>query len=794
MRIGLLGPIATDSVAALLPPLPPGVPRGATSAPMLGTLIEALLALGHEVVAFTLAAGQTLPPAGLRLAGERFTLVICPARSHAFRLRDGRPGRALDAFRDERAALVAALRREQLDVVHAHWLYEYAAAALDAAPLPAVITAHDDPWRVLRHMPGLYRLARFLLARRVMRAAPVLTAVSPSLARRLAAFTRRPVESIANPLPAALLAGELHVAAVAAVPRGDPTIGMVLNGWSALKNAGTALRAFARLRRWRPEARLLAFGADFEEGGPAQRWARAHGCAEGVCFLGEWPRPRLLEALAGLDLLVHPSVEESFGLVLAEAMALGVPVVAGRESGAVPWLLAHGRAGMLADVGDPHALHAALRELLAARATRGTTLRAAHERVQALCAPQAVARAYVAAYRRAIELRQAPAAAHTPPLRVLHVLNELMPSGAEVMLRNAAPHWTRHGVQCQVLSLGAQPGPFADALAEAGYPVQHLPFAPTRRFLRDFEALLRAEGCDVVHLHVERASMWLALAARRAGVPRVVRTVHGNFLFEGWLRGRRMLSRAVTRLLGAHQVTISERVHETERTRFGNRTELIHNWFDSTRIAPPDPTQRAAARAALDVPDHAFVLLTVGNCAPVKNHPALLEALARLARRDWLYLHVGCEETGEPERALAQRLGIAAQVRFVGLQADVRPFLHAADLFVMPSLREGLGVACLEAVGAGLPALVGDVPGLRELRRHFGSLRTTGVDAQALAAALAQALQEHGPAQRAAVRGDAAIARERFGLERGVAAYVRAYRGGRDVASAAPPHAATAAG
>lgn len=66
MRIGILGPIATDSVAHLLPALPAGTVRGATSAPVLGTLIESLLALGHEVVAYTLVHTETLAAPVLR--------------------------------------------------------------------------------------------------------------------------------------------------------------------------------------------------------------------------------------------------------------------------------------------------------------------------------------------------------------------------------------------------------------------------------------------------------------------------------------------------------------------------------------------------------------------------------------------------------------------------------------------------------------------------------------------------------------------------------------------------------
>ncbi|WP_341891691.1 glycosyltransferase family 4 protein, partial [Variovorax sp. YR752] len=353
MRIGILGPIATDSVAHLLPTLPPGTPRGPSSAPMLGSLITALIARGHEVVAFTLVYAETLAQPTLRFGHGPFTLYLCQGRPHSLRPSHGHVGRAVDAFRIERERLVDAMREEALDVVHAHWFYEYAAAALDQSRVPSVVTGHDDPWRVLRHMPGLYRLRRFLLARRVMREADVLTAVSPSLAHRVAQFAGRPVEAIPNPLPAVLLGAPT---AVAATPPGPRRVGVVLNGWSGLKNGRGALRAFRLLRQRRQDVELELYGTDFGRGGPAQAWARLHDCDDGVRFVGELPQQRLLRRMARLDALLHPSLEESFGLVLAEAMALGVPVLAGRHSGAVPWLLQHGHCGLLVDVTDARAI------------------------------------------------------------------------------------------------------------------------------------------------------------------------------------------------------------------------------------------------------------------------------------------------------------------------------------------------------------------------------------------------------------------------------------------------------
>ena len=83
-----------------------------------------------------------------------------------------------------------------------------------------------------------------------------------------------------------------------------------------------------------------------------------------MTFLGPTPRADVLARMADADLFVHPSREESFGSVLVEAMAQGTPVVGGRESGAVPWVLDGGRAGVLADVEKPDLLAGDLLGLL----------------------------------------------------------------------------------------------------------------------------------------------------------------------------------------------------------------------------------------------------------------------------------------------------------------------------------------------------------------------------------------------------------------------------------------------
>lgn len=395
MKIGIAGHIATDSIARFLDGDAAGLPRGYYGAPLLGTLIGELLERGHSIVAYTTSSDMAH---GTRVSasGARFKITYCAARPRAFRYSDGHWGRAADAFRHERNLLAQAMQDDAPDLIHAHWSYEFALAAIESG-LPHVVTCHDVPQVVLKHAPNLYRLVRYFMARRVLSQAQHLTAVSPYLKQKIEGYARVPINIVPNPLPA-------HPAHLNESKRqydpSRPRIAMVLNGWGALKNPQPALRAFAALRRTFPAAELCIMGSDYGPGGKAEVWAMAEGLTQGVRFLGSQPYPMLLAKLADSDLLLHPSLEETFGMSIAEAMSLGLPVVGGQASGAVPWVIGEG--GVTVDVTSAVAIESALVALLSDWSAYQRCARAARKRAQENFTLDQVADAYEVNYSNAI--------------------------------------------------------------------------------------------------------------------------------------------------------------------------------------------------------------------------------------------------------------------------------------------------------------------------------------------------------------------------------------------------------
>ena len=162
-----------------------GAPQGYAGAPLIGVLIGELLRRGHRVSAFT--TDSSLPPeAGVRrIGGSAFDLYLCPACPRAWRVNGSYPGRAVDCFARERAVLTGVMVRAAPDLIHAHWTYEFALAALDTG-LPCLVTCHDDPRVVLRHTRSPYRAIRYFMARRVFTRAHHFTTVSSYMADALA--------------------------------------------------------------------------------------------------------------------------------------------------------------------------------------------------------------------------------------------------------------------------------------------------------------------------------------------------------------------------------------------------------------------------------------------------------------------------------------------------------------------------------------------------------------------------------------------------------------------------------
>jgi glycosyltransferase involved in cell wall biosynthesis len=356
-------------------------------------------------------------------------------------------------------------------------------------------------------------------------------------------------------------------------------------------------------------------------------------------------------------------------------------------------------------------------------------------------------------------------------MRVLHVLAQLRASGAEQMLRTAAPYWLGAGLELVVLETSEQPGHFHDQLRQAGFDVERLHL---RRRPSDVSALrrfIRAGRYDVVHVHPEGADLIPVLAARLEGTPAIIRTVHHIYPYEGLLQQRKRLERRVSRRLGTRHICNSRSGSENETTTLHNPHRLVFNWYDEEHFRPPTDEQRQEARAALGLGPDDVAFVSVGGCAPYKNHDLILRALVQVP--DAIYLHAGAEPDGA-ERQLAEELGLRDRARFLGVVSDARDVFHAADGYLMPSTIEGFGVAAVEAMGCGVPAILSDRPALWDLKALTPG-RWVALSADELAKSMRDLLSTPRAEREAEGARASQAVRDRFGARVGAEGYLAAY-------------------
>jgi glycosyltransferase involved in cell wall biosynthesis len=336
MHIGIVGPCSSGLLKDFLPESN-GIDLG-WGGGSVAELVRGLLQRGHRVSVITLSPKVT---ERMIVTGPSLDFYVYPMRTQR---------RMRDLYEAERKSLREGIRMTRPDILHAHWTYEFALACLEEN-LPTLITCRDNAFQVLFYRTDFYRLGRLFLQLWVLRKARFLTAVSPYLAKSLRYFSKGRIEVIANPinLPDSTFNANRPCS-------GRLRIATVLNGWGSLKNPKPGIRAFNLFRRMMPEAEMFMYGADFQETGPAAQWAAKKNIAQNIHFCGPLPRTRLLQELQRMSILLHPALEESFGMAILEAMALRIPVVAGYNCGAVPWVLDDGRAGFLTNVRNPQAI------------------------------------------------------------------------------------------------------------------------------------------------------------------------------------------------------------------------------------------------------------------------------------------------------------------------------------------------------------------------------------------------------------------------------------------------------
>jgi glycosyltransferase involved in cell wall biosynthesis len=357
-------------------------------------------------------------------------------------------------------------------------------------------------------------------------------------------------------------------------------------------------------------------------------------------------------------------------------------------------------------------------------------------------------------------------------VRILYIIDSLVPSGAERSLAEMVPFLGRHDVEITVAYLQERPG-LQDEVRAAGARLACVAGRGGRagRILR-IRHLIRGWQPHLVHTTLAEADLAGRMAARLERTPVVSSLVNDRFGPEqrrvsgtpAWKLGAaRVLdvatARWVTRFhaITGHVAEVMARRLRVPRTLI----DVVPRGRNPDRLGRREAARRRAARSALGIRPEVPVLLAVARHERQKGLDVLLRAMPEIVMHGpGTVLLVAGRPGNETAalRRLTQRLFLQDSVRFLGLRADVPDLLCAADSFVLPSRWEGLGSVLLEAMALESPIVASDLPAVREVVDHGRSALLVPPLRPDLLSELVTGVL----ADRAGARARAAVARARF--------------------------------
>lgn len=299
------------------------------------------------------------------------------------------------------------------------------------------------------------------------------------------------------------------------------------------------------------------------------------------------------------------------------------------------------------------------------------------------------------------------------PIRVLNMFTIMDRGGAETMVMNYYRHIDRTKVQFDFLVHREQRSAYDDEIERMGGRIYRMrPVYPQNfsRYKRDLRTFFRAHPeYKIIHSHMSELGYFAFREAERQGVP--VRICHAHNAPHGF-DAKMIIRTYFKKRMMPYLTHLFMCGEESGKWLYGEKNKsrfiMLNNAIDAA-VYSFDVSKREEMRRQLDLTDK-LVVGHVGRFNPQKNHAFLLDIFAALLKKEpnAVLLLAGGGEDMPKIQAKAQALGVAEHVRFLGVRSDVADLMQAMDVFVFPSLYEGLPVTMVEAQASGLPCIISD--------------------------------------------------------------------------------------
>lgn len=295
-------------------------------------------------------------------------------------------------------------------------------------------------------------------------------------------------------------------------------------------------------------------------------------------------------------------------------------------------------------------------------------------------------------------------------VRVLHIVTNMDRGGLETMLMNYYRHMDREKIQFDFLEHRRDRAAYDDEIESLGGRIFRLPrLNPlSSDYFHALNAFFAAHPeYRIVHSHLDCMSAYPLCAAKNAKVPVRIAHAHSTSQDRNWKLVFKLISK---KLISLYTTDLFACSADAGEWMFGTKdVHILPNAIDIERYAF-NLLIRNQTRKALGL-DDAFVIGHVGRFSAVKNHSFLTDVFAQIKRQEpnSKLLLVGAGSEMQAVQQKVKALGLGADVIFTGVRNDVANLMQAMDVFVFPSLYEGLGIVLIEAQAAGLPCVVSDV-------------------------------------------------------------------------------------
>ena len=362
-----------------------------------------------------------------------------------------------------------------------------------------------------------------------------------------------------------------------------------------------------------------------------------------------------------------------------------------------------------------------------------------------------------------------------PRAKVVYLAHTLAVGGAEEMVLNLVRYLPQEFERAVVCI--DTPGPIGDEVRKTGVPFHSLGLQPGLRRPIDLlrlQQFIHECAPTIVHTFLLTASLYGRFAAMLARVPIVIGTEVNIYerkqslhrIAESWLMRQ---TDAVIASAGSVRDFYVDQIGADP-----DKVVVIYNAVDWSQLQTTMP--RDTFRAELGVPAGAPAAGIIARLTEQKAHRVLFEAMASRAELSALHLLViGDGELRDELRARVDRLDLSGRVHFAGARRDLGNVLNAIDMFVMPSLWEGLPLSLVLAMGAGLPVIASKVAGIPEVvQDNVSGLLVDPGDANGLAAAMVRVLEERELGGRLGEQARAFV-RPRFGVDGYIASMTALY-------------------